>query len=331
MRKRRTGLLDIAKHAGVSKMTVSRFLTNPDMVSPSLQQRVAEVIDRLGYIPNKAPNMLSNAQSYAIGVFLPSLTNQVFAEVLKGIETVTDKAGYQTMIAHTGYYKDTEEMRLRSLLSYNIDGLILTERNHTPATHKLIELADIPVVEIMDSVSPCIDMAVGVDNFLAAKTMVQRMIDNGKRNIIYFGARLDERSIIRQQGYEAAMIENGLNHYTIISKELSSYTLGGKLLHQALAECPQVDGIFCSNDNLALGVLFESQRINIPVPQKLAVAGFHGHDAGQAVTPRLASILTPRIEMGKIAAEMIVKRLSGKPLLSHVIDLPVQYIDGESI
>lgn len=140
MRKRRTGLQDIADHVGVSKMTISRFLSNPDLVSIPLQKRISEVIDRLGYIPNKALNMLSNAKSHAIGVFLPSLTNQVFAEVLQGIESVTDLVGYQTMIVHTGYYKDKEEMRLRSLLSYNIDGLILTERTHTPTTLKMIKL-----------------------------------------------------------------------------------------------------------------------------------------------------------------------------------------------
>ncbi|QIQ22208.1 gluconate operon transcriptional repressor GntR [Zophobihabitans entericus] len=331
MKKRRTGLLDIANIVGVSKMTVSRFLRDPNLVSPALQQQLSEAIDKLGYIPNKAPNMLSNAKSHAIGVFLPSLTNQVFAEVLKGIEMITDKAGYQTMIAHTGYYKDKEEMRLRSLLSYNVDGLILTERIHTPNTLKMIELADIPVVEMMDSVSPCIDMAVGFDNFTAAKNIVNRIISKGKKNIVYVGARLDERSIIRQKGYEAAMQENGLNSYTISTKELSSYTLGGKLLHQALKENDKVDGIFCSNDNLALGVLFECQRINIKVPEQLAIAGFHGHDVGRAVTPQLASVLTPRMEMGKIAAEMLLKRLSGEKLSSSVIDLPVQYLDGGSI
>lgn len=331
MRKRRTGLQDIADHVGVSKMTISRFLSNPDLVSIPLQKRISEVIDRLGYIPNKALNMLSNAKSHAIGVFLPSLTNQVFAEVLQGIESVTDLVGYQTMIVHTGYYKDKEEMRLRSLLSYNIDGLILTERTHTPTTLKMIKLANIPVVEIMDSVSPCIDMAVGYDNFSDSKNMINRMIAKGKKNIIYFGARLDERSIIRQKGYEAAMIENGLDHYTISSKELSSFTLGGKLLHQAFEEIPNVDGIFCSNDNLALGVLFECQRLNIPVPQKLAIAGFHGHDVGQAVTPKLATILTPRQEMGRIAAEMLIRRLNGKPIESPYVELPVEYLEGGSI
>lgn len=330
-KKHRTGLLDIANLAGVSKMTISRFMKDPALVSPALRQKIAFIIDELGYIPNKAPDILSNAKSYAIGVFLPSLTNHVFAEVLKGIEMETDKHGYQTMIAHTAYDKNKEETRLRSLLSYNIDGIILSERHHTPAALKMLKIANIPIVEIMDSVSPCIDMAVGFDNFSAAKQMINMMINKGRKNIVYFGARSDERSVIRQKGYIDAMNEHGLANYTITSKEVSSYTLGGKLLHQVFQECPTVDGIFCSNDNLALGVLFECQRLNIKVPEQLSIAGFHGHNISHAVTPRLASVLTPRVEMGRVAAELLLKRLSGQVINQKVIDLPVTFLEGESI
>ena len=331
IKKRRTGLQEIADFIGISKMTVSRFLRDPNLVSKPLQLQISAAIDELGYIPNKAPDMLSNAKSNAIGVLLPSLTNQVFADVLKGIELVTDKHGYQTMIAHTGYNPEKEEMRLRSLLAYNIDGLILTERTHTAATRKMIEISGVPVVEIMDSVSPCIDMAVGFDNYEVTKNMVNRMIKKGHKYIAYFSARQDDRSIIRQQGYEQAMRDAGLSTKTFATKESSSYSLGKYLLHQALKEYPQIDGVFSTNDDLALGVLFECQRLGIKVPEQLAIAGFHGHDVGQVVTPKLASILTPRIEIGQKSAEMLLKRINGEQIDQNVIDLPVKYLDGESI
>ncbi len=331
IKKRRTGLQEIADFIGISKMTVSRFLRDPNLVSKPLQLQISAAIDELGYIPNKAPDMLSNAKSNAIGVLLPSLTNQVFADVLKGIELVTDKHGYQTMIAHTGYNPEKEEMRLRSLLAYNIDGLILTERTHTAATRKMIEISGVPVVEIMDSVSPCIDMAVGFDNYEVTKNMVNRMIKKGHKHIAYFSARQDDRSIIRQQGYEQAMRDAGLSTKTFATKESSSYSLGKYLLHQALKEYPQIDGVFSTNDDLALGVLFECQRLGIKVPEQLAIAGFHGHDVGQVVTPKLASILTPRIEIGQKSADMLLKCINGEQIDLNVIDLPVEFLDGESI
>lgn len=330
-KKHRTGLQEIADLIGISKMTVSRFLRDPNLVSIPLQQQISAVIDKLGYIPNKAPSMLVNSKSNAIGVLFPSLTNQVFADVLKGIEIETDLYGYQTIIAHTGYNPEKEEMRLRSLLAYNIDGLILTERTHTEATRKMIEMSGVPVVEIMDSTSPCIDMAVGFDNFAATQIMINRMIHKGHKHITYFSARQDERSIIRQKAYETTMQEAGLSAKTFSTKAPSSYSLGGKLLRQALAEYPQIDGIFSTNDDLALGVLFECQKLNINIPQQIAIAGFHGHDVGQVVVPKLASILTPRVEIGRKSAEMLLKRINGEHVIQKMIDFPVQCLDGESI
>jgi len=171
MKKKRPVLQDVADLVGVTKMTVSRYLRNPEQVSEALRGKIAVALDELGYIPNRAPDILSNATSRAIGVLLPSLTNQVFSEVLRGIESVTDAFGYQTMLAHYGYKPEMEEKRLESMLSWNIDGLILTERTHTPRTLKMIEVAGIPVVELMDSQSPCLDIAVGFDNFEAARQM----------------------------------------------------------------------------------------------------------------------------------------------------------------
>ena len=80
------------------------------------------------------------------------------------------------MLAHYGYKPEMEEERLESMLSWNIDGLILTERTHTARTLKMIEVAGIPVVELMDSQSPCLDIAVGFDNFEAARQMTAAII-----------------------------------------------------------------------------------------------------------------------------------------------------------
>lgn len=87
------------------------------------------------------------------------------------------------MLAHYGYKPEMEQERLESMLSWNIDGLILTERTHTPRTLKMIEVAGIPVVELMDSQSPCLDIAVGFDNFEAARQMTTAIIARGHRHI----------------------------------------------------------------------------------------------------------------------------------------------------
>ena len=320
MKKKRPVLQDVADRVGVTKMTVSRFLRNPEQVSVALRGKIAAALDELGYIPSRA-----------IGVLLPSLTNQVFAEVLKGIESVTDAYGYQAMLAHYGYKPEMEEERLESMLSWNIDGLILSERNHTPRTRKMIEVAGIPVVELMDSQSPCIDIAVGFDNFEAARQMTAALIARGHRHIAYLGARLDERTIIKQRGYEQAMRDADLAAYSVMVEQSSSYSAGIELMRQARREYPQLDGIFCTNDDLAVGAAFECQRLGLNIPADMAIAGFHGHDIGQAMEPRLASVLTPRERMGKIGAERLLARIRGEIVTPKMLDLGFTLSPGGSI
>ncbi|MEY8711963.1 transcriptional regulator [Mangrovibacter phragmitis] len=331
MKKKRPVLQDVADKVGVTKMTVSRFLRNPEQVSAALRVKIAAALDELGYIPNRAPDILSNSTSRAIGVMLPSLTNQVFAEVLRGIESVIDAHGYQTMLAHYGYKAELEEERLESMLSWNIDGLILTERTHTPRTLKMIEVAGIPVVEMMDSISPCLDIAVGFDNFEAARQMTAAIIQRGHQHVAYLGARLDERTLMKQRGYEQAMQDAGLVPYCVMVEQSSSYSTGSELLRQARREYPKLDSIFCTNDDLAVGAAFECQRLGLRIPEDMAIAGFHGHDIGQVMEPRLASVLTPRERMGRIGAERLLARIRGEIVSPRMLDLGFTLSPGGSI
>lgn len=331
MKKKRPVLQDVADQLGVTKMTVSRYLRNPGQVSAALGEKIGRVLDELGYIPNRVPDMLSSATSRAIGVLLPSLTNHVFADVLQGIEAVTDNAGYQTLVAHFGYQPEKEERQLRSLLGWNVDGVILTERTHTPATLRMLETAGIPVVEIMDSVSPCLDMAVGFDNVDAARQMTRMLISHGYRSAVYLGARLDERTLQKQQGYVLAMREAGLEPQSVMDEMPSSFTTGAVLLRHALQRFPRMDSLCCTNDDLAVGAMFECQRQGIAVPQQIAIMGFHGHDITRVVSPALATVMTPRKQIGETAAAMLLQRLRGETVTDKVRNLGFSLYRGGSV
>ena len=330
-KKRRPTLQDVADLVGVTKMTVSRYLKDPLLVSDKTREKIASALDTCGYIPNRAPEILAQAKSRAIGVLVPSLTNQVFAEVIRGIEKVTGKYGYQTMFAHYGYRPEVEEARVASLLSYNIDGLLLSESYHTPRTVRMIETAGIPVIEMMDIASPSIQQCVGIDNTQAAYDMVQAMIARGHRRIVYLGARMDVRTKLKMQGYAAAMEQAGLPTAVVTTDEASSFSLGAKLLKNSMQRHPDLDSFFCTNDDLAAGVIFECQRQGIRVPEQIGVAGFHGHDIGQSMTPKLASVITPREQIGRISATELLERLQGKVVEKSIINLGYEIDVGESL
>ncbi|PTY37505.1 transcriptional regulator [Saccharospirillum sp. MSK14-1] len=331
MKKRRPTLQDIADQVGATKMTVSRCLRDPDTVSEGLRQRIFEAAETLGYIPNRGPDILSKSTSRAIGVLLPSLTNQVFADVLKGIEAVTEPAGYHLMLAHYGYSPDVEERTLASLLSYNVDAVLLSESQHTDRTLRMLETAGVPTVELMDTRNPPIHQAVGFDNVAAARAMVEAMIERGRRHILYLAVRLDARTLQREEGYNQAMRAAGLQPQTLRRAERSSYSVGATLLDEVLQQYPQADGLFCTNDDVAIGAYFECVRRGLEVPGQLAIAGFHGHDVGQVMAPQLASVVTPREAMGTRAAQALLARLRGETVKDAIIDLGYRIETGGTL
>ncbi|WP_421199768.1 substrate-binding domain-containing protein [Aeromonas enteropelogenes] len=330
-RKRRPTLQDIADQTGVTKMTVSRYLRDPQTVAEGTRERIAAVVEELGYIPNRAPDILSNATSKAIGILIPSLSNQVFSAAIHGIESVTRPAGYQTLLAHYGYNPEREEEQVASLLSYHVDGLILSDSQHTERTRKMIATAGIPVVETMDLPQDPIDMVVGMDHKAAARAMVTEMLLRDRRKVVYLGARLDVRTQLRMEGYYQAMADFGLEGRHLLTEQSSTFTLGGELLDLALVRYPDLDGLFCTNDDLAVGALLQCQAKWIPVPQQIAIAGCNSLDIGHAMTPKLASIATPREGIGREAATMLLARLDGNPLAETRKDMGFTLYLGESL
>lgn len=328
---KRPTLQQIAEHLGVTKMTISRYLRNPDSVAKETQIKIAEAIELFGYIPSRASDILFKGKSHSIGVLVPSLTNQVFADVIKGIEIITEKMGYQPLLAHYGYDMQKEEARIEALLSFHIDGLILSETVHTAKSLRMLEVADIPVIEIMDTTTKGLEQVIGFNNILAAQQMVETMIARGRKNIIYFSARMDKRTKLKMQGYELAMLKHHLVPHSVMTEESSCFSLGAQQLHQALELYPDIDGIFCTNDDLAIGAIFECQRLGIPVPEQIAIAGFHGHNVGQAMNPQLATVITPRFEIGELAAKELIQRIQGQEKTNDLIDLNYRIYAGQSI
>lgn len=330
-RKTRPTLQDIADRVGVTKMTVSRFIRDPNSVAEKTREKISVIINELGYIQNRAPAMLSKSSSKAIGILLPSLSNQVFANLVQGIEQVTKERGYHTLIAHCNYDELEEEEQIAFLLSYQVDGLILTETKHTDRTRQMLKSAGVPVVETMELPENPIDMAVGLDHLEAAYHVVKKMIESGKRHIMYFGARLDTRTKLRQKGYDKAMLEAGLIPRHILTDEHSSFTLGGVLLIKGLELTPQLDGIFCTNDDIAIGAMMECANKGISVPNNIAIVGYNALDIGQAISPRLVSVDTPRFEIGKKSAELLLDALANNRQKDKVVDMGFSLTPGQSL
>lgn len=328
---KRPTLQDIANKVGVTKMTVSRYMRSPESVAASTRKKIAAAIETLGYIKNRVPAILSKSSSKTIGVLVPSLSNQVFADLVQGVEAVTGAEGFDTLIAHTGYSEAIEEEKVALMLSYQVDGLILTETRHSPRTLQMLNQAGIPVVETMELPSSPIDMAVGLNHEAAAFHMVSAIIASGKQHVVYLAARMDSRTLLRKTGYEKAMKQAGLQPAVVATLAHSSFTQGGELLKEALTQHPKTNAVFCTNDDIAVGVMLRCKHLGLRVPEDMAVAGYNGLNIGEAMTPALTSVLTPREEMGRVSATNILQSLRGERPATPVAELPWSINDGRSV
>lgn len=332
MKRNRMSLQDIASLAGLTKMTVSRYMRDPQSVSERSRSAIDNVMRQHNYIPNRLPEILSGAGSKTLGVIIPSFRNQIFADVLEGIQQQAEISGYQTLIAANDYDPQREEEKIRTLLSYHIDGIILTGSHHSQGALDYLRTSGVPVAELMEISASPLDIQVGFDNRQAAYEMTCLLIERGKQQICYIGAMDDPRDVSRYQGVQQALAQHGLQAHHRVPKEISSLALGRQLFSQLLADHPQTDAVFCTNDDLAMGVLVECQARGIAVPDQIAIAGFHGLDLGAANPQRLATVITPRLEIGRTATRLMIDRLSGSEVPNnHSVDLGYTIFRGDTL
>jgi LacI family gluconate utilization system Gnt-I transcriptional repressor len=210
--------------------------------------------------------------------------------------------------------------------------LIVSGIDQTPAARRLLDGAGCPVVQIMESGPDPIDMMVGFSHFDGGQVATQHLIDVGYRRIGFIGARMDPRSQRRLAGYRAASEAAGIYdpRLVITTPIPSSVPLGRELLRDALAKTPKLDAVFCNNDDLALGVLFECNRAFIKVPQTIGIAGFNDLDIMQAAFPSLTTVRTYRYEIGRRAVAMTRARIDGQPVEQPVLDIGFELMPRES-
>lgn len=330
---RQITLADVAARAGVSPITVSRALRNPSIVSETTRRRIEAAIRDLGYVPDPMARALASGRTDVIGVIIPSVTNSVFAEVLRGIYSVLESTPYGVQLGNSRYSPALEEKSLRVFLSQKPAGLIVAGIDQSATAHELLCRAPCPVVQIMETGPDPVDMMVGFSHYEAARLATRHLLEAGYTHPAFIGARMDPRSQRRYQGYRDEMAAAGLSDpgQELTTTTPSSVTLGAELFAGLRRHAPQIDAVFCNNDDLALGVLFEARRLGLRVPQDLGICGFNDLEVMAVARPGLTSVRTHRHEMGVLAAQMILERLSGQVQKSNrVVDLGYDLIARES-
>ncbi|MBI2718942.1 MAG: LacI family DNA-binding transcriptional regulator [Rhizobiales bacterium] len=331
-RPKRVTLHDVAARARVSMVTASRALRRPEMVSLDLRDRVNAAARALAYVPNQLASALASRRTGRIGVIVPSLTNGVFNDYLRALHDVFVPADIQVLVLNSHYMPGREEKAILTMLGQFPEAIVLAGIEQTPHARKALQQAGIPVVQTMELAAKPIDINIGLSQQDAGYAAARHLFDLGHRHVGQISAPLDSRSLKRIDGYLQAVREFGATPMMVSVDLPSSIASGGELLGELLARWPSTTAIFCGNDNLALGALFECQRRGFGVPRDLSIVGFNDLEVAASACPSLSTIATPRYEMARRAGEIILEiiRGSGRRPKQRQIDLGFRLIARES-
>lgn len=311
MKKQHITIHDIARELKVSASTVSRALQNHPRISESTRQAVQKVADRYNYQPNVVASSLRSGKSKTVGVIIPRINRNFFANVIGGLEESLAASGYHTMICQTHEVYTKEVEAIQTLIHARVDAIMLSVSMETRNTEHIKVLMDrgIPLFFFDRVLDELETGAVLVDDKLGAYLSVKHLLEQGYRRILHVaGANHINVYRGRKEGYLQAMEEAGIQvpDRWIIERPL--VVEGGEsALNRGIELSPAPDAFFCAGDYAALGVLQAAKSRGIRVPDDLGITGFANEPFTAYLEPSLTTVDQKGGEMGKMVADMFLQ------------------------
>lgn len=309
--QKRATIVDVAKRAGVSIGTVSRIV-NTSAGPETTRRRVLDAMAELDYVPNHIARSLKRRSTEQIALVVPDVANPVYVAMAKAIQGVAKERGYRLSLMSADDAPGEEEFALDSLEQMRVDGLIICSLQPTKRLVERLEgvrgrvcvVGRVPEKARVDNVR--------VDSTRGAQAAVQHLLDGGRQTIAFVnGTPGTVPAEARAIGYRRALEENGrqLDPSLIVDGEFSMAG-GYRSVDALLTRQEAPDAIFCANDVIAFGALRRLRELGIGVPGGVALVGMDDIELGKISTPTLSTVSLLAEERGRLAAELLLERLS---------------------
>ena len=308
---------DIAVHAGLSVTTVSKVINGHPDISQSTQKRVLDTIDELGYVPNLMASNLRKNKASLVALLLSDVSKPYFSKVINGYDKILNKAGYQTLIFSSDENAEREQNLIRQISSMNIAGIIIDLAQNGNKNIKLLNKIGIPYVQSNRFLDKNDGFSVAADNenagYIATRHLMQVKPDkpvlcvNGPNNI--------SPTIARYEGYCRALKEAGIridekwvfnNHYGLTDAHDTGLYISDNYYPPY--------SIFCSTDQIAIGLMRALNERGIKVPDEVSVIGVDDIDIGAYITPALSTVSLPKELIGEKSAEMLIALINNEKI-----------------
>ena len=311
---------EIAKLAGVSRATVSRYL-NEGYVSEEKKERIRAVIEKTGYQPSTQAQTLRTKKTRLVGVILPKINSDTVSRMVAGISDVLSKNGYQLLLANTNNDIAEELKYLNLFKDRQVDGILFIATILTARHKKLLKACQVPVVILgqhLDGYS-----CVYHDDYHAAEQITELLLEHGKvPGFIGVTTKDEAAGLNRKKGFEAAVRAKKLDCPPERMAE-AQFTMesGYEKMKELLKREPKIDAVFCATDNIAIGAMRYLKEIGKSIPHDVELAGIGDTPLAGLVEPTLATVHLYYKTAGAEAAAMLVEHMEKEDAVSRELKM----------
>ncbi|NIK76515.1 LacI family transcriptional regulator [Paenibacillus castaneae] len=303
---------DVAKLAGVSVATVSRFINKNGYVNEETKLRVEQAIDKLQYERNAMARGLATKKTETIALILPDISNPFFPELARAVEDVARTYGYTVILCNSDNQVNKEKGYIHVLKQRYIDGILFASHTLGAEEVGLMKKNNIPFV-VLDRVPAEVECSVvRSKNFEGAQIAFQHLQEVGCRKIAHiYGPQELATAKERLMGYEQLAREFDWFSPSLMVQGDFTIDGGGIAVELLMSRHPDIDGIFIGNDLMALGAMKKLKQMGIHVPDQVAICGFDGIHLTKIADPELTTIAQPTYEIGMMATRLLIKKIEG--------------------
>lgn len=286
---------DIARKLNLSPSTISRALNDHPQINDQTKKKIHDLARELKYKPNLAAAGLRTHKTFCIGLVVPSISNHFFSTILSGIQQVASARGYQLLICQTMEREEEEVKYVDALISSRVDGLLISLSGNGDDSHYdhiKYAMQEMPVV-LFDRVSKEIDTPqVEAQDYEGSYKATKHLIKRGCEKIAHLaGTKGLTATQNRMEGYLQALEDHNIE----INKELIIYCDWDKekvpaAIESLLKYSPDIDGVFASNDEMAVHAILELKKRKFSIPGQIAVVGFGNYPIAEIVEPTLTTV-----------------------------------------
>lgn len=311
---------EVAKRAGVSVATVSRYINKSGYVSEKAGKNIQKVIEMLDYTPNEVARSLYQRKSKLIGVLLPDITNPFVTMLSKGIENHLNESEYGLILANVDKDAVKEEQYLTNFKSNNIAGIISAIEHQTEIDKDLLHVS-------IDRPSETEKHSVSGDDYRGGQLSAEEITKRTTKEIFIMNSTEHlEKSELRINGMLSVLKKTNHSYYIYKVPTFKPEEAEGVIEH-ILKQHPNVDSIIAANDVQAMVLLKEANEQGLRVPEDIQIIGYDDITFARLTTPGLSTISQPIYEMGIIGAELLLRMIKGERISNNNIVLPVKFID----